>query len=63
MTTGEDFSITVLAIEDDPACREVISEALSRECFKVLSARPGTPILTRNSPSRIGVPGLAGRTA
>ncbi len=39
MTTGEDFSITVLAIEDDPACREVISDALSRDGFKVLSAK------------------------
>ena len=38
MTTGEAFSITVLAIEDDPACREVISDALSRDGFKVLSA-------------------------
>ncbi|MCH7978465.1 MAG: sigma-54-dependent Fis family transcriptional regulator [Acidobacteria bacterium] len=39
MTTGEAFSITVLAIDDDPACREVISDALSRDGFKVLSAR------------------------
>ena len=38
MTTADDFSITVVAIDSDPACQRVIADALLREGFKVLSA-------------------------
>ena len=39
MPTADDFSITVVAIDDDPACRQVITTTLSREGCKVISAR------------------------